>query len=221
MSDVNIKASQGALNNIAMTVLFSIILGFTLQLITLAAKMLGGMEFPGVAFTLDIFGSVTWSILVCVGIGLGTIVMRSGVALAGIFGAVFAPIALVAAKSVQKGVALLLGMPVEGLTGAVIVLGLIKAAEYGFLGAMLAVLMKRDDHQFKRYVLLGLGTGIVFGSALVFASLRMAASSGAPLTTAQIAGKTVNEVLFPVGCAIVIYAIQIMSSHIAVVKDEA
>ncbi len=221
MSDVNIKASQGALNNIAKTVLFSIILGFTLQLITLAAKMLGGMEFPGVAFTLDIFGSVTWSILVCVGIGLGTIVMRSGVALAGIFGAVFAPIALVAAKSVQKGVALLLGMPVEGLTGAVIVLGLIKAAEYGFLGAMLAVLMKRDDHQFKRYVLLGLGTGIVFGSALVFASLRMAASSGAPLTTAQIAGKTVNEVLFPVGCAIVIYVIQIMSSHIAVVKDEA
>ena len=221
MSDANIKASQGALNNIAMTVLFSIILGFTLQIITIATKMLGGMAFPGVAFALDIFGSVTWSVLVCVGIGLGTIVMRSGVAVAGILGAIFAPIGLVAAKSVQKGVALLLGMPVEGLTGAVIVLGLIKAVEYGFLGAMLAVLMKRDDHQFKRYVLLGLGTGIVFGSALVFASLRMAASSGAPLTSAQIAGKTVNEVLFPVGCAIVIYAIQIMSSHISVVKDES
>jgi hypothetical protein len=105
--------------------------------------------------------------------------MRSGVALAGILGVVFAPIGLVAAKSVQKGVALLLGMPAEGLTGAVIVLGLIKAVEYGFLGAMLVILMKRDDRQFKRYVLLGLGTGIVFGSALVFASLRIAASSGA------------------------------------------
>ncbi len=92
--------------------------------------------------------------------------------------------------------------------------------EYGFLGAMLAVLMKRDDQEFKRYVLLGLGTGIVFGSMLVFASLRMAASSGAPLSTAQIAGKTVHEVLFPVGCASVIYAIQIMSSHISVAKEE-
>ena len=139
MSDANIKASQGALNNIAMTVLFLIILGFTLQIITLATKMLGGMAFPGVGFALDIFGSVTWSVLVCVGIGLGIIVMRSGVALAGILGVVFAPIGLVAAKSVQKGVALLLGMPVEGITGAVIVLGLIKAVEYGFLGAMLAV----------------------------------------------------------------------------------
>ncbi len=122
-----------------MTVLLSIILGFTLQIITLATKMMGGMAFSGVAFALDIFGSVTWSVLVCVGIGLGIIVMRSGVALAGILGAVFAPIGLAAAKSVQKGVALLLGMPVEGITGAVIVLGLIKAVEYGFLGAMLAV----------------------------------------------------------------------------------
>ncbi len=42
--------------------------------------------------------------------------MRSGVALAGILGAVFAPIGLVAAKSVQKGLALLLGKPVEGLS---------------------------------------------------------------------------------------------------------
>ncbi len=71
VSDASIKASQGAINNIAMTVLFSIILGFTLQLITLATKMLGGMAFPGVAFALDIFGSVTWSILVCVALVLG------------------------------------------------------------------------------------------------------------------------------------------------------
>jgi len=56
VSDANIKASQGALNNIAMTVLFSIILGFTLQLITLATKMLGGIAFPGVAFAIDILG---------------------------------------------------------------------------------------------------------------------------------------------------------------------
>jgi hypothetical protein len=59
VSDVNIKASQGALNSIAMTVLLSIILGFTLQIITLATKMMGGMAFSGVAFALDIFGSVT------------------------------------------------------------------------------------------------------------------------------------------------------------------
>jgi len=218
MTASNVEVSQDAVGTIARVVLFSIILGISLQLITLAAKMIGGADFPGIRLLLDFLGSITWAVLVCVGIGLGTIVMRSGVAMAGILGAVFAPIGFVAAKSVQKSVGLLLGLPSESLTSTVIILGIIKALEYGFLGAMLAMMMKREYQQLKSYMMLGLGTGVVFGSMLVNASIRIADSSGTPLTSAQIAGQTVNEVLFPVGCAIVIYVIQFMGNRISVVK---
>ena len=204
-----------------MIVLLSIALGFSLQLITLAAKLLGGASFPGLRLILDFCGTITWSIVVCLGIGLGTMVMRSGAVLAGMLGAVFAPLGLVAAKTVQKAIGLLIGLPADSITTTVVVLGLIKAIEYGFLGALLAVMIKKEDQHFKRYVMLGLGTGVVFGTILVIASARMAESNGTPLIFPQLAGKTVNEVLFPLGCALVIYAIQHMSRRISVVKEQA
>lgn len=192
----------------AKAVLLSIALGLCLQLIVLVVKLFAGSDFPGVRLVLDIAGSVVWSVLVCAGVAFGTLIMRAGVALSGIIGIFLAPVALFAAKIMQESLGFALGIAAGGVTQTVVILGVIKGLEYGILGAALAVLVGRDEQRLSRYVFVGAATGVLFGLFLVAVMQRLAEASGVPLAPAQIAGQVANETLFPLGCALVIYAVQ-------------
>ncbi len=55
------------------------------------------------------------------------------------------------------------------------------------------------------YLGAGAAVGIAFGGLVTVLTARAAAVSGAPLTDLRLAATVVNEVLFPAGCALVIF----------------
>lgn len=83
------------------------------------------------------------------------------------------------------------------------VLTAIKAVEYAWLGAALAWLTKRAATG-KPYALLGLATGVVFAGVIIGLVLTQSPTAPAP---AALVSRAVNEVLFPVGCSLVLFAV--------------
>lgn len=199
--------SQQLVQRIATLAWLAIALGLAIQALIIAAQLIAGGEFPGIRVLANLAQGVTWSVVVCIGIAVATIIMRAPIPLAGVIGFVCAPLALGLARGAQRGVNELLGEPAAGGTTALVVIALIKACQYGFLGFMLARLVRQHVERAAPYLFLGLATGMVFGSISILASAITAREDGAALTMPELAGVTVNELLFPIGCAMVVFTV--------------
>lgn len=211
------EASWSALRRLVTVAWLAIALGLVIQALILAGKLAGGAPLPGFQYLANVAQGVTWSLIVCLGVGIGTMVMRASMAFAGAIGFVSAPLALGGAKGVQRGLSQLTegGAEEPFITLALLVIALIKALEYGFLTYMLTRLVRRERGELRSYLLLGAGTGIVFGGFIVFISWQLA---GAALPLPALIGLTINETLFPVGCALVIFAIQYIGRHVKMIE---
>jgi hypothetical protein len=144
---------------------------------------------------------VTWSAVVCLGLGLATAMMRRRVATMAIAGAVGAPLAFVLARATRPGSTGLLHA-LEGGLPSPVVLGAIKGIEYCCLGISLGVIGRRPGTGAATYLATGLSVGLVFGIAnFVVAS----AASPSPIGLPSLLTWFVNEVFFPSGCALVVW----------------
>lgn len=202
--------SHGLLRQVALIALCAVLLGLGIQLLILVARLAAGGPWPGAALLADTAGGVTWALLVCTGVGIGTSVLRVRAMLAGLLAAICAPIAIAAAKAAQRMVA---GMTDAVEQQAILSLGsisLARAVEYGVLGFLLGTLAQRGEKRVSRYLGAGCLVGLVLGGAVVWLTHYVAAQAGSGLTSAQLAVGVVNEMVFPVGCAIVIYAGQLV-----------
>jgi hypothetical protein len=178
----------------------SVALGFALELVALAVVLAtaGNPTLFGVVGS--VCGRVSWSVVVCSALAVAAAVPRVAVPAAGLTGFLVAPATAVAAKVIQKVIT-------EALSGAstpfpfalVLSLALLKGVEYLWLGSALAWLGRRDGG-FLASVGLGLGTGLVFGTLAV----GITAAVVGPDLGAAVAS-FVNELLFPVGCAVILY----------------
>jgi hypothetical protein len=156
------------------------------------------------------------------GVGIAMMVMRGSVALAGMIGFVSAPLALGGARGMQRGVNQMLGGPEEQfITLAILLVALIKAVEYGFLTIMLSRLVRLGKETLRPYLALGAGTGLVFGGAIVATSWHLANLAGPGLARAALTGMLINELLFPIGCVMVIYAIQFIGRQTRAIQQAA
>jgi hypothetical protein len=143
-------------------------------------------------------------LLMAAGFGKGRVPVE------GVTGLLAAPLALTVANTVQKGVAEALnvaGAPAGPMPLWVLAL---KAAEYAWLGLALGWVGRRAWGGAFGHVAAGLVTGIVFGGA--FLTLTMLA---APPPLPSLLAKGVNELLFPVGCALVVFIAEVLGSHVA------
>jgi hypothetical protein len=83
----------------------AILLGLVLQLaLLLVAAGFGTAPSPGPLLS-ETLKTVSWSLLVCVGVALGRVAAKGRMPLEGVTGLLAAPLALTAANTVQKGVA--------------------------------------------------------------------------------------------------------------------
>ena len=220
------QSSHTALGRMAGIAWLAIGLGLAMQALILIGQLAGGAAVPDWTIVLaSVFQGVSWSLIVCLGVGIGTMVMRAPIVLKGLFGFASAPLGLGTARGVQRGMNELAGGPDEPFfTLAVIAIALIKAVEYGFLTIMLARYIRRGEERLRTYLALGAGTGLIFGGVVVAASWHLTNSAGAALAAAALIGLVINEFLFPIGCAMVIYAIQFIGRHVRAVQsrdDEA
>jgi hypothetical protein len=197
----------------------SIGLGLLLEvLLLLLAAFSGTGGHTPKPFVSDLVQKVSWSFIVCVGLAFGSTASkaRSGVmgrsGAMGLLGLISAPLGFTIARSLHKGVNQALDVA-DAVGGASpFLIASLKALEYGVLGAALgAVTKQQGGGSLGAHAGTGAAIGITFGGAILAVLARAAVT---PMTPVDLAAKGINEVLFPVGCSLVLYAAEAMSRRL-------
>lgn len=183
----------------------SIGLGLLLEVVLLVlvayADAAGSSPKP---FLADLAHKVSWGFIVCVGIAFGSTADKARETAMGVLGLLSAPAGFAVARAVHKGVGTALGLagPVAAAGFPFLIAGL-KGLEYGLLGAAIGWIGRKVWGGLAAHVVTGVLIGLTFGAALLWV---MAAASPGPDPLVTVLSRGVNELLFPVGCALVLYA---------------
>lgn len=201
-------------------------LAATLLRVAWLAILLGlGMEFVlillGTGFgdtlglgrlTADLVKNVSWSLFVCAGLAIGTTVAKARLPLAGLAGLLAAPVAFEVSRVLHKGTLELVAASGGAAEGASpVLIALVKGLEYGVLGVAITWLAQRSWAGAMAYALTGFLIGVVFGGVIL--TLTLGATS--PVPTGALASQAVNEILFPVGCALVLFSANALGKKLA------
>lgn len=191
----------------------AIILGFVMEgLLLLVAAGFGvfsGLE----AVAADLVRQISWSTIVCVGLALGTAVSRISTPLMGIMGLLAAPLAFVVSRGLHQGALRTLQVVGDGAGATpVLLIALLKGAEYACLGLAIGWLGHRHWGGLAAHIAVGLVLGILFGGSIVALTYSTAPE---PPATAALLSQSVNELLFPVGCSLVLFSAMALGRRMA------
>lgn len=199
------------IRRIAIIAMLSILLGFIIQSLILVAKLWGGVFPAGATIIADMTHGIAWAVMICVGVGIITSLSKARPVLAGLLSLIAAPIAVALAKASQKTMAGLVSAADQQAALSLSAISGLRAIEYGVLGWLLATLVQRAEPRASRYFGAGGAVGVVFGGAIAWFAFQAALAKGLPYGAVQVVSSLINEVLFPLGCAGVIYAGQLVS----------
>jgi hypothetical protein len=208
-------APHRAVARILTVVWMAITLGILVQLAVLATKTAAGAPWPGLNWLPDLLNGVTWAVFVCAGVVLGTLASRARSAAMGLLGLISAPVGFSLAKGLQRGLQSMLDAQVDRITPALYALCAVKAVEYACLGAAVGWLLGRHDTRALHFALAGLAAGMIFGGVNVWIT-AVVAKAKPPV----VFGAAVNELIFPIGCALVIYLATSAARHMAMLNPE-
>jgi hypothetical protein len=182
----------------------AILLGFVMEALLLLFTAGFGI-FPGLKpIAADLIRQVSWSTFVCVGLALGTAVSKARAPLMGILGFLAAPLAFTVSRSLHQGAVKTLEIAGSGVEAPpVLLLALLKAVEYACLGVALGWIGRRVWGGAMVHLATGLLVGLVFGGTIVGLTYQM---SPDPPASAALISLGANEILFPVGCSLVLFA---------------
>ncbi len=173
-----------------------VLLGLAIESLVLLALGLAGKLPPPLTIAADTMQKVTWSTLVCAALAAAQTLLRAqalGMAAAGLLGA---PVALLLARSMHKAVNAALDAAPAAQTATPWLLAGTKGVEYALLGLLLIRLAKRS-RGLAAHAGVGAGLGLAFFCALAW---LMPLDGFQPQLM-----RAINEVLHPMGCALVIY----------------
>jgi hypothetical protein len=182
----------------------AILLGFVMEALLLLFTAGFGI-FPGLKpIAADLIRQVSWSTFVCVGLALGTAVSKARAPLMGILGFLAAPLAFTISRSLHQGAVKTLEIAGSGVEAPpVLLLALLKAIEYACLGVALGWIGRRVWGGAMAHLATGLLVGLIFGGTIVGLTYQM---SPDPPASAALVSLGANEILFPVGCSLVLFA---------------
>jgi hypothetical protein len=162
-------------------------------------------------FIADLAQKISWSFIVCVGLAFGATAAKAREGVMGLLGLLSAPAGFAVARTVHKVAKDALGASATvGAGASPLLLAGLKGIEYAIFGALLAWVGKRALG-LGAHVGAGLAIGLTFGIAIVAVTIQAAAT---PPTAVDLAAKGINEVMFPVGCALVLYASGAMAKRL-------
>lgn len=190
----------------------SIGLGLALEVVLLVlAAFTGTAGDTPKPFISDLAQKVSWSFIVCVGLAFGTTASKAREGIMGLLGLISAPAGFTAARAVHKAVDASLGIAGPAMApGLVLLVGGLKGTQYALFGAVLAWIGKRA-HGLGAHVGVGLLFGLTFGLAIVAATVN---ASPTPVPLVGLVSRGINEVMFPVGCSLVLYASGALSKRL-------
>jgi hypothetical protein len=163
-------------------------------------------------FVADLVRNVTWSVFVCAGLAVGTAVVKARAPLMGFLGLVSGPLAFEASRVFHKGT--LEALAITGGGGgdlSPVLVAVIKGIEYGCLGLGIGWVSQRRWGGAAAHVAVGLLVGLAFGSM----ELALVAGATPPPPTSDLFVEGVNEVLFPVGCSLVLFSAGVLGKKTA------
>jgi hypothetical protein len=190
----------------------SILLGLAVELALVILRAVFGETEVASPIVADAVQKVSWSVLVCSGIALGTAAARSvRAATMGLLGLLSAPLAFAVAKAAHKAASQGLGIDIAPGPSP-LVMATIKGLEFAFLGAAVGWLSTKAWAGMREHVLAGLVAALVFGGAIVGYTLRTATE--AP-PTIRIVTLATNELIYPIGCAVILFAAGALGAQLA------
>ena len=159
----------------------------------------------------DLVRQGSWSLVVCVGLSLGTAASKLRAPLMGLLGLFAAPVAFGTARSLHEGTKKVL--EIAGSTSSVgfsLPLAL-EGVEYGCLGIALDWIGQRAWGGIIAYIAVGLIVGLLFeGLALVVTYW----GTPSPLSAVALISLGSNEMLFPIGCSLVLYSVKTLGKRV-------
>jgi len=208
---VKVKHIQGEPSKLRTTLTrvawMSILLGLVIEALLVASR-LGAFTLEATAA--ELANRVSWSVIVCAGLAIGDAIAESSRPfLLGLSGLVGAPLAFAVARGAHKATADLMEIaqpadPISPLLSAGI-----RGVEYMCLGLVIFWLKKQPQPTVMGYMAVGLVVGLIFGSVLLMLNPAATTSVSSMLVWA------VNELAFPVGCTLVLYASTAIGEKVA------
>ncbi len=146
---------------------------------------------------------VSWSFIVCVALAVARTASKSTGVMMGLAGLLAAPAGFAIARGLHKGASQALGLVAAAAPGPspVLVAG-IKGLQYAVLGLVLGWIAKQAWGGVAAHAGAGFACGLLFGGPLLVITFQAMPQ----LSAATVVARSVNELLFPVGCALVLYA---------------
>ena len=127
-------------------------------------------------------------------------------------GLLAAPLAFSVARGMHKGAMEALSVATDAAGGpSPFLIASIKGLEYGLLGFALSAVQKQSWGGALACTVVGLAAGVLFGGAILFFSIEAAAG---PIPHSALIARAVNEILFPVGCALVIFSAEVLGKQL-------
>lgn len=189
----------------------SILLGLGIELILIAVAAGSGHAGQAAPFVADGVQKISWSVLVCAGLALGIVAGQLRESIAGVAGLFAAPLAFIIARAAHKSAVQALELPAMAAGGpSPLLLAGLKGLEYATLGVALCWIAKRSWGGLLAHAVAGALAGIVFGGTILW--LTTTATVPTP-TVAALLPRIVNELVFPVGCALVLYSAGALTSR--------
>ncbi len=189
----------------------AILLGLAME----GSLLLVGTGFGGLLglkpFVAGLVKNVSWSVFVCVGLAVGTTLSKVRLPAMGLLGFLAAPLAFEVSRVLHKGTLEALAASGGGDELSPLLVAIIKGLEYGCLGMAVAWLGRRPWGGAVAHMAAGLTVGLVFGGLIL---LLLVGSSPQP-PVADLVTRGINEVLFPVGCSLVLFSAGALGERVA------
>ena len=202
--------SNKLLNTIFTAAWMAILLGLLVQIGVFSAKVGAGAKLPAIQLLVDISSGIAWSVIVCSGVAIGIVAAKSVPQLMGLLGLICAPVAFAAAKGTQRGVAWVAGQPMDQINALTYQIAAAKALEYAALGFVLGTIIRTPKSTVTNHTFIGLAFGLMFAALMVWLNVQ-GMPNGAPLPPPRLWATIVNELIFPIGCSLVIFALAKLS----------
>jgi hypothetical protein len=181
----------------------AILLGLAMEFLLVLASSFGGALGDLGPLVADLVKNVSWSVFVCVGLAVGTAVVQARVPVMGFLGLISAPIAFGISRAVHKAAVQALEIDTSGAEDlSPLVVVAIKGLEYGCLGLAVGWVSQRRWGG----ALAHLGVGLLIGLGFGGSDIAYATGGTFQESTADFLSDAVYEVLFPAGCAMVLFA---------------
>lgn len=181
--------------------LLSVVLAVLLELLQIVVTVAVGADYGPSKVARDTLLKLPWTVIVCVSLWAAITLGADRTKLIAIVGLLAAPIASLVARSVAELAHAFTAAAAPAAAPAPLLVAALRGLEYAVLALVVLWLRRRVRSAALHHAAAGLLVGLLFGSALLILIVRFASE---PVTIGTLMAWTINELLFPVGCALIL-----------------